>query len=436
MKSLKTQISETKFIVASGCSYGEIVTAISQRDINFNIDFFNQKLSKEFEELGIEKFEKFDDNILFLSVAVASQGSEWQSDSIMYTVTRLLELGAKPENIYAIVEWSQWSRYTFTTPSFLEDDLKNKYLDENLYGLNNTRIATFLCSRYNSKKDELTQFIGDSLNINQTNGHFGNIGKLNDSYYITPDHIGINEIRKDMGDSWYFLIDKLKEYNDYIFLEMKVKKYLDNIIRTQNFFKLNGIKYNFFQMQGCFSGWYSEAKMVKHKLTHEEHRGQCYMNGSELVYDENYDPLTNIENFIEERLPQYKFLFNQIDFTKFWHYNSEKYKRGGVDEFSMDNFGETVFTNFSDGMYDLEKNEFNGDLNNPFFGNHPNSVVYQLIWHEVAKDCEFLKYTDEFIKKLKEKGLEDISSENITENGFFLSKKYFWKLANIRKFLT
>ena len=61
-------------------------------------------------------------NTILINVAVSSQGSDWQSDSTIYVVQKLLELGVKAENIYSVVEWSQWHRNYYILPKFLIND--------------------------------------------------------------------------------------------------------------------------------------------------------------------------------------------------------------------------------------------------------------------------------------------------------------------------
>lgn len=413
-------IHDVKFIIGTGCSYGEMLNSIHYKKNNLDFEYFNDKLDKEIKEKNIKTFSKLEKNLIFINVPVSSQGSSWQSDSLIYVISNLLKIGIKSKNIYSLVEWSQWSRYSNTIPEFIKPSLNFSYLNENTFGFNRD---TFFVKDFNNSNTKLIEYIKNLLKeIKYTQSVIGNFGIINDYYYISSDHLNTNSIKKTIGIEWESVFEKISKHDKEIFTEIKIKSYLENILKTQNFLKLNNINYNFFHMQSCFSGWTNDG-IIKHYITHVDY------NKSLSKTLEEYKTGDYKNKNLESVFPQFKYLIDLIDFNKFWYYESDTFSRGGIDEYSMDNYGETACININQNNIDIVNNELldHNIILNSNFGLHPVNIIYKSLWNDITKDCNFLKFTNEYSEFIKEKIKEDINSDKITENGFLISKKYFKK---------
>ena len=79
-------ISKFKFVVSTGCSYGVV-----HESFRPNADKHHEALEPSKDWELIEKF-KIDGDVISISLGVSSKGAKWQSDSIIYTTKKLLEL--------------------------------------------------------------------------------------------------------------------------------------------------------------------------------------------------------------------------------------------------------------------------------------------------------------------------------------------------------
>ena len=201
-------LSEYKFILSSGCSYG-IMPQICVYPFNW---FFNKTIFNDFRETYIDT----DNKIISLSVNIGSQGSDWQADSIIQLCTKILEMGVKPENIYCLVEWSQWHRYNIHPYNFINLDLsKFKFRDWNSFDFREINQNKKLMG------DTLVNDIFKNLNINCSNIVY-NTGKINDRIYVNPMHMNRNDFLK-MGDDFGYLITKSQDDEGRYMFENKIK---------------------------------------------------------------------------------------------------------------------------------------------------------------------------------------------------------------------
>ena len=105
-------------------------------------------------------------------------------------------------------------------------------------------------------------------------------------------------------------------------------------------------------------------------------------------------------------------------------YNKNGIRNGGIDECIIDNFGPG---SFCDVMYGkIEK------IEEVEYTNHPNRFLYCTIWNESAKDCDFLKVSDSYLKEIEEGYWEDWNNQGdeITLNNITVSKKKFCDYFN------
>jgi hypothetical protein len=410
-------INDFKYIVATGCSYGDILKSILIEEESY-INEYHTKLKKELADNNIKKYDLYSNNIIFIDVPMRSQGTTWQADSMIYVISNLLSMGVLSENIYSIVEWSQWSRSSETIPQIFYDTLDILSLNKKSYNIGHPSCEEFQI-RTNSTNTNFSlvkQKLTDSLNIKSFKEIGINFSYIDGEYYITPSHLDSKSVGNIIGIEWEYFINYLQELDSKKSVDSKIKDYLNNIIKTQNFLKQNNINYNFFHMQSCMSGWYYDNKILKHNLTHN------------LDYINNHSnpQFTSNKTDIEVVWSKYNYIFNQIDFNNIWQYNENGYRRGGVDEYSYSKYGETSYTS----LYDRTFNSMIGKdehklIQIPKYGSHPAMLVYKTLWNQITTNCKFFRYTKEYLDFINHKIFEDINYKDITKNGLFISKNKY-----------
>lgn len=404
----KNQLSSYKFIISSGCSYGRMVSSLStHRDMSKH----NQEVKNLFNGKQLES----NGDVILINLSVSSQGSEWQSDSSIYVVNQLLELGVPKENIYVFIQWSQWSRYTTHNWHFLKLDLSELEFNKD-FG-NDTALEFVTPNDFsNEVKDILLKKLDIRQGINPQNA--GRIGSL---YYSTPDHLADNTYEK-YGDEYVFWHNECVNLTSQTPIDLKIKKYIDNILKTQWFLKSNNISYNFISMQSDFFGWHRDNDLNYHFITHTSNEerspytfenNKIVINKKNLYYIKNLQPIENIFTSIKPS-------FDLIDFSNFYQYNLNGFKRGGIDEWAIDTFKESGYCTF-----ETRPTELNPEVILPNYGYHPNVILYALLWNEAASNCTFLKLNNSYQDWVIEKYWEDYYYDNgSTKNRIGVSKSY------------
>lgn len=413
--------SNYRFVVSTGCSYGRLA------DYTFSwLEHTPNSLTLK-EEYGQRNWLDLGDNkIISINLSLSSQGSDWQSDSIIHVVNELLKLGVKSENIFCLVEWSQWYRFAVHPPHHYGLDL-NK-LDFRGYESNHSvfnfrmfRKRDGLCQK---EKSEILYYLYNHFELFKSKAceSWGKIGKR---IYMIPRNTDSNVYRKLGMDYELFYEDILKIENQ-IPLENKINSYLNNILRTQYFFEKNNLKYNFAFMQSTLSEWgFKDNGILQHPLFNGN--GQQYENIRNTVrVSPKFNPTNNPESDIENVMPELKHKINQINFDNFWLYETDRFRRGGIDEWTIDNLKETGF---------VELNNLSVHLILPNYGNHPNMVAYILLWNKIAFNCDFVKVKPDFEKFIWDKYWEDYNYDGVSKNNITLSKKEWNRIINVNKLL-
>jgi hypothetical protein len=408
-------LKDYKFIIASGCSYATTLSSLDNKNLNVKLDT--------------------SDNLIFIEVGCASQGSDWAYDSVIYTLETLLRMGVESENIYCFVEWTQIERITINQPAyshqFLNDNIAKEKQDRHFYikGNSNHLISRNLI---HSSDNEIIQKLYDSLNIKCLQD-IHNVMSIDGLFYITPHHTDPNGISKlnDVDFEFYFNIGL--EYELHIPMEIRVKKYLDNILNLQRYLKYNSINYNFAMMQSQFSGWELDSNDTPiHKYTKNSNKPAMIVNNSKIVINSNLKENLNISESSDliKIFPQFKPLFNQIDLSNWWFYNKGGYRYGGIDEYALEEFGlyGYLFTSFDARVI---SNEVKPERFLPSFGYHPNAFVHVLLVNEMMFNNKFFKVSEETISKIKNMVNEDIESKNITKHNLTISKNEIKKYIEL-----
>ena len=403
-------LKKYKFVVASGCSYGRI-PEFTFRPFNWSC---NSNLSKEYGEDWL----LMDDDTVIINTSMGSQGSDWQSDSTIYVCQKLLDLGVESKNIYTLVEWSQWHRFSVHPFNYIK-------LDLDLFDWEKKNFYYDLLQKENLESNSLEpiQFLLDELEIYNSKKIL-TIPKLKDKIYISPCHMPMDSF-SEIGPDFKYFLEKAQEIELSFPLENKIKTYLDNMLRTQFFLEKTGIKYNFLFMQSTLSGWENNDGLLIHDLPSRLEAQRVDHKLKKIIINGDYNPINNNLKDLEIMSPETSNQINQLNFNNIWFYENEKYRRGGIDEWTIDNFKEVGYINFISGnVDDIKPHDIISD-----YGAHPNSVPYTLLWNKVATNCDFVKLNKDCEEFILNKFWEDYESENYTKNGITLSKRYWDKIS-------
>lgn len=408
--------SNYKFVVSSGCSYGRLA------DYTFNIfDYLieGKRLRDEYGE--VDWLDIDGDKIISINLSLGSQGSDWQSDSLIYVVDELLKLGIKPENIFCLVEWSQWHRFSVHPPHHYELDFNKFDFEEFNFGpmcrFEFYEIQRGVTLTHGDVREDLS-FFYNYFNFLRSN-EFPNLGSIQDRLYMIPRHTNPSHFQK-LGPEYEFFYEDILKIENRLPVENKLKTYFDNILRTQYFLEKNNLKYNFLFMQSTLSDWkFSKNGVLNHPLFNVGLSPYVIVGGA-AVLDPKFNPTNNPQSDIEKVMPEIKTKMDQINFDNFWMYETERFRRGGIDEWAMDNMTELGYVEISPNKLDYN---FTIDEVLPNYGHHPNLVSYIMLWNKVAFNCNFVKVKPEFEKFIWEKYMEDYNYDGITKHNITLSKK-------------
>lgn len=422
--------SKYKFVVSSGCSYGRLADYVFD---SFKHFCRGEELYKEFGHSNW--LDVNGDKVISLNVSLGSQGSDWQTDSLIYVVDELLKLGVKSENIFCLVEWSQWDRFSIHPPHHYGLDLKLLDFREFSYEsiIRNEFEYHFLHDDIMMDKLEsntILNFFREHLNLYRSNV-FQNVGKIQDKIYMTVNHLNPENF-KTLGGGYQLFYEDIIEVINRIPIENKISNFLNNILRAQFFLEKYKLSYNFCFMQSTLSDWViMKNGVIGHPLFNIG-TNPYFILQDKIVINSQYNPINNPNSDIEKIMPEIKGKVAQINLENFWFYETDKFRRGGIDEWALDNLKETGYVNITHGKLDLN---FSFDEVVPNYGEHPNMVTYILLWNKVASNCDFVKVKPEFEKFVSEKYWEDYNFDGITKNNITISKKEWEKIINNNKII-
>jgi hypothetical protein len=420
--------SNYKFVVSSGCSYGRLA------DYVFNIfDYLieGERLRDEYGQ--VDWLNLNGDRVISLNVSLGSQGSDWQTDSLIYVVDELLKLGVKSENIFCLIEWSQWDRFSIHPPHHYGLDLKLLDFRDFSYEsiIRNEFEYHFLHDGIILDKLEsntILNFFREHLNLYRSSA-FQNVGKIQDKIYMMVNHLNPENF-ETLGGDYKLFYDDIIEVINRIPLENKITNFLNNILRAQYYLEKNKLSYNFCFMQSTLSDWeFMKNSVIGHPLFNIG-MNPYFILRDKIVVNQQYNPINNPNSDIEKIMPEIKCKVDQINFENFWFYETDKFRRGGIDEWALDNFKETGYVNITHGKLDLN---FSFDEIVPNYGEHPNMVAYILLWNKVTFNCNFVKVKPEFEKFIWEKYMEDYNYDGITKHNITLSKKEWDRITKFDK---
>jgi hypothetical protein len=408
-------IDKYKFVILTGCSYG-VIFRETFSDIRYHR---TNKIPKNF---------KSSENVIVINVASQSMGAGWQCDSIIYTINTLKKLGVSPKNIYSYIQFSEIRRYTWTTNSYFWKNSPKLYphfrFGERFTFKVNKLGESFHPEEGFEHEDRVLNLINNELNIKGTQKAKDKpvlpITFIDDMAYISPDQVSVDDIDDVYGIKIGTMYRNYKEIEQSMPMEAKILQYFNYILKLQYFLKSENIKYNCCFIYNQLSGWIIKDKILK--------KSDCHHIFGKWYTGLKFNP-EKLKEFLPQHdlievFPQIKSLYNQIDWSKFWMYNKNGIRNGGIDEYIIDNFGPGSFCDVLEG--EINKIEI------AEYTNHPNRFLYCTIWNESAKDCDFLKVSDSYLKELEEGYWEDWNNQGdeITLNNITVSKKKFCDYFN------
>ena len=462
----KKDLKKYKFIITTGCSYGIVHES-------FNFEGAPKQMQHEKEHTPWPDKLIMEDDVVSISLGVSSQGAKWQSDSIIYTVDRLLQLGVKSENIYCFVEWSEWERGTTTIPKSIygkESKLQNLkvnkfHAEQNIRILDKSKEHHIERDADDGHHKHVIHYLLDNIDIGRVDCNM-TIGTIGESMYVTtsqiPWHIKDWELKSADGFDEFDEEEKLQitlelqncfkemyKKEKQLYPEELLDSYINYIYITQSFFKEHNIEYNFTSINTQLCGWILNEEFGT--FTWERNNTDVEEKGDDgfVKLKDNPSKYISKENDVENIVKSTSLKMKLIDLDKFNFHNCSRWRRGGIDNYLLDKLGPGIF-NRPWALGNLEDNDTwenlkIDSLSHPddielryarkhqvptvVLGNHPNEFLYCFVWNRFAKECKFLQFSESFLKEIERRYWEDYNSDKVSINGITLGKKWMnrWK---------
>jgi hypothetical protein len=307
-----------KYIINTGCSYGTMF-------------------------VSFREFTKGNDNdFRIIDLHCDSTGADYAKRSIIYTVSKLIENGVSPKDMYVITEWSQPNRLHIELPrEFCDEILNDKPHTEKTFVLDNTfnRIENEFPINFVDKFKSLSTIFDDRVYANIEHSDLESFDNKNIKHYI-KEFLKNSPINNKP-------IDRLESY-------------LTNILDLQSFLKSLKIEYSFFLMNNTFEGYYDNFSNFSYT---EETLNSVQ---KEKIILPNLSEYTHIKNFSS----YLSTVWNLIDFSNFHFYQTDNFNYGGIDEYTMEKFGHIAYTTGAN-SWDIPDEGYVTS-----FGAHPHESVY------------------------------------------------------------
>lgn len=307
-----------KYIINTGCSYGVMFMSF-----------------KEFTKGN-------DTDFRIIDLHCDSTGADYAKRSVIYAVSKLIESGVSPKDMYVISEWSQPNRLHIELPQeFCNELISDTNYIEKTFVLNNKfqRIEDEFKINFVKKYKSLTTIFDDRVYANVEHSDLDSFENTNLHYYI-KEFIKNSPINNKP-------IDRLENY-------------LTNILDLQSFLKSLGIQYSFFLMNNSFEGYYDNFSNFSYT---EETRNIVQKEEILLPNLKSYNNINCFSSYLNE-------VWNLLDLSNFHFYKTENFNFGGIDEYAMEKFGHIAYLS-SANPWDIPEEGFVTS-----FGAHPHESVY------------------------------------------------------------
>jgi hypothetical protein len=297
-----------KHIITSGCSFTRQWRrpGISGDEYDFMKDIVSQHKWPHF-------IQKEYPNYKVINYGNPTNDNSVIVDSTIYGITKLLKENIKPEDIKVIVQWSGWSRSSF----FIS---KEKQIENPLYYLNKDYVKKL----HKNFEEKVQHFAHVNDFINEEKKYIGEHGYyiLSGGYYGGGAHIKARAI---------------EFFNDFVehilSAEERMLQYFKSILLLQSFCNERNIDYKCFTMHNNFSFDYTDKDAFPSFGENVDPAYEVVMNKTiPITWDG--DLTYNYEN-----KPYLKYLYDLIDFNKFWFYKEEGVTMyGGQSEWAIKKF--------------------------------------------------------------------------------------------------
>lgn len=307
-----------KYIINTGCSYGVMFRSFNK--------FTNGN----------------DTNFRIIDLHCDSTGAEYQKRSVIYSISKLLQTGVSPSDIYTIVEWSQPNRLHIELPQeFCGDILTDTIHIEKTFILDNTfnRVENLYPIQFVNKYKSLTTIFDDRVYANIEHSDLDSFDNKNLHFYIR-EFIKNSPINNKP-------IDRLESY-------------LTNILDLQSFLKSNNIEYSFFLMNNTFEGYCNNFSNFSYT---EETRNIVQQEEIRLPNLKSYYHIKDFSSYLNS-------VWNLIDLTNFHFYKTDNFDYGGIDEYAMEKFGHISYESGAN-PWDIPEDGYVTS-----FSAHPHDSIY------------------------------------------------------------
>jgi len=309
-----------KYIINTGCSYGVMFMSF-----------------KEFTKGN-------DTDFRIIDLHCDSTGADYAKRSVVYTISKLIESGVSPKDMYVITEWSQPNRLHIELPQeFCDEILKGEeWALEKTFVLDNTfnRIENQYPIDFVGKYKSLTTVFGDRVYANIEHSDLESFEDKNLHFYI-KEFIKNSPINNKP-------IDRLENY-------------LTNILDLQSFLKSLGVGYSFFLMNNSFEGYYDNFSNFSYT---DETRDIVQKEKIILPNLSEYNHIKDFSDYLNKT-------WNLIDLSNFHFYQTENFNFGGIDEYAMEKFAHQSYFAAANPWDIPEDGSYVTS-----FGAHPHESVY------------------------------------------------------------
>lgn len=392
-------VNDCKYIIESGCSYGKVIESIFEN--KFLYSYIEEKYG-----LDSNFIDYLGNNVVLIKSAITSQSNYYIVDNIIDKVTKLLNDGVYPENIYVISNFTEFDRIYATIPNDVLSDTKSLLVDNN---------SESIISNFDKNLIPI-----DSKKYINGNTIYNNMVHIDGHLYFNPPFFESVDTPTNLFD---FYVKKQQELYHHRTFEERLKLYLDSILKVQYFLKNNNIKYNFYFMNSQLSYWKiaGHNDYLNNGKTLGEFSEEYRVSPNSAFYYSIFEKIKdnyNESNDLSVVAPHLKSTIDLIDFSSIWLYEENGVRYGGIDEWALLNCSHWGFwdtLNFDENLKypHLDKlNTFNKlNSNIPQHGNHPNSIVYLMLSNKIMFNNSFTKINEEYLtnlwKILKEEEIEN-----------------------------
>ncbi len=287
-----------KYVVTSGCSFTRQYKRVGLTGDEY--DFMDDHISQwKWPHFIQEQYPNYE----VINYGNPTNDNAVIANSILYGVDKLLQNGISPSDIKVVVQWSGWSRNS----AFIS---KNKQKEMNYQIYPDPKTA----------KENDYAHINDFINVPKK--YAGEHG-----YFILAGgyHASHVEVKS---------IDYFTEYVKHVFsADERMIEYIRNILLVQNYLKSKGIEYKCFTMHNNFSQEYVNDDMFPRWRPENSDENEAH----HVIYNK-FIPITwesDLKNQFENN-PYVKYLYDMVDFDKFWFYKENNVtKFGGQVEWSI-----------------------------------------------------------------------------------------------------